>query len=58
VKLQSTILPPLGIIGWTSPWLGAVAASPTGILLTVLGIFALGYWTQKNWKISAQGGAA
>jgi len=49
----STILPPLGIIGWTSPWLGAVAAGPTGILLTVLGIFALGYWTQKNWKISA-----
>ena len=49
----STILPPLGIIGWTSPWLGAVAAGPTGILLTVLGIFALGHWTQKDWKISA-----
>ncbi len=49
----STILPPLGIIGWTSPWLGAIAAGPTGILLTVLGIFALGHWAQKNRKTSA-----
>ncbi|MBE7567653.1 conjugal transfer protein TraB [Acidithiobacillus sp. HP-11] len=47
----STILPPLGIIGWTSPWLGAVAAGPTGILLTILGIFALGYWERKNQDI-------
>ncbi len=47
----STILPPLGIIGWTSPWLGAVAAGPTGILLTILGIFALGCWEQKNQDI-------
>ncbi|WP_414041204.1 conjugal transfer protein TraB [Acidithiobacillus sp. M4-SHS-6] len=47
----STILPPLGIIGWTSPWLGAVAAGPTGILLTILGIFALGCWERKNQDI-------
>ncbi|MGC9216854.1 conjugal transfer protein TraB [Acidithiobacillus sp.] len=49
----STIFPPLGIIGWTSPWLGAVAAGPTGILLTILGIFALGRLTQKNQEILA-----
>ena len=47
----STIFPPLGIIGWTSPWLGAVAAGPTGILLTILGISALGYWDRKNQDI-------
>ena len=50
----STIFPPLGIIGWTSPWLGAVAAGPTGILLTILGIFALGRLTQKNQEILAR----
>lgn len=47
----STVLPPLGIIGWTSPWLGAVAAGPAGILLTLLGIFALGCWERKNQDI-------
>ena len=44
----STILPPLGIIGWTSPWLGAIAAGQTGIILTVLGIFALGHWAPRS----------
>ncbi|MHB8851369.1 MAG: carbon-nitrogen hydrolase family protein, partial [Acidithiobacillus ferriphilus] len=34
-----------------SPWLGAVAAGPTGILLTILGISALGYWERKNQDI-------
>ncbi|WP_437559555.1 conjugal transfer protein TraB [Acidithiobacillus sulfuriphilus] len=48
----STILPPLGIIGWTSPWLGAIAAGPVGILVTVLGIFAMGYWEQQDQEIS------
>lgn len=50
----STIFPPLGVIGWTSPWLGAVAAGPSGILLTILGIFALGRLTQKNQEILAR----
>ncbi|MCY0872354.1 MAG: conjugal transfer protein TraB [Acidithiobacillus caldus] len=50
----STIFPPLGIIGWTSPWLGAVAAGPTGILLTILGLFALGGLPQRNQEILAR----
>ena len=50
----STILPPLGIIGWTSPWLGAVAAGPVGILITVLGILALGCHWQKKQEFPAR----
>jgi hypothetical protein len=34
----STVLPPLGIIGWTSPWLGAMPAGWTGLMLVMLGI--------------------
>ncbi|OCX68608.1 conjugal transfer protein TraB [Acidithiobacillus thiooxidans] len=34
----STILPPLGIIGWTSPWLGAISEGWTGVMLVLLGI--------------------
>jgi hypothetical protein len=34
----STVLPPLGIIGWTSPWLGAISAGWMGVMLVMLGI--------------------
>lgn len=34
----STVLPPLGIIGWTSPWLGAISAGWAGVMLAMLGI--------------------
>ncbi len=34
----STILPPLGIIGWTSPWLGAISEGWAGVMLVLLGI--------------------
>lgn len=43
----STILPPLGIIGWTSPWLGAITEGPAGILGVALGIFILGRWVHN-----------
>ena len=38
LSATSTILPPLGIIGWTSPWLGAISAGWAGVMLVILGI--------------------
>lgn len=34
----STILPPLGIIGWTSPWIGALNSGWPGVLATLASI--------------------
>ncbi len=39
----STILPPLGLIGWTSPWIGAVRDGWLGILLVVLAVWDIGW---------------
>lgn len=47
----STIFPPLGIVGWTSPWIGAIAAGPAGILLVLAGIFMLGHLWRKSPSI-------
>ncbi|MDD3760965.1 MAG: conjugal transfer protein TraB [Acidithiobacillus sp.] len=34
----STILPPLGIIGWTSPWIGALPAGLVGLGLVLVAV--------------------
>lgn len=41
----STILPPLGIIGWTSPWIGALPAGGLGIALV---LFMVGMVAAKD----------
>ena len=40
----STVLPPLGVIGWTSPWIGVLPEGWLGIFLMVGMIYALGRW--------------
>ncbi|MHB1279871.1 MAG: carbon-nitrogen hydrolase family protein [Acidithiobacillus sp.] len=40
----STILPPLGIIGWTSPWLGVLPFGWSGVLVLIGAIYAVGRW--------------
>jgi len=40
----STILPPLGIVGWTSPWIGALPLGWFGIVLILWTIF----WVNQN----------
>ncbi len=41
----STVLSPLGVIGWTSPWIGVLPAGWFGIFLMVWLIYALGRWS-------------
>ncbi|MHB1573521.1 MAG: carbon-nitrogen hydrolase family protein [Acidithiobacillus sp.] len=40
----STTFPPLGIIGWTSPWIGVLPAGWLGITLVIALIYGLGRW--------------
>lgn len=48
-SMVSTVLPPLGIVGWTSPWIGALSSGWFGILLVVLTIYALGRWADDGF---------
>ena len=51
-SMVSTVLPPLGIVGWTSPWIGVLPAGWLGILLIVCAVYALGRWAVHGftWK--------
>ena len=45
----STVLPPLGVIGWTSPWIGVLPEGWLGIFLMVWMIYALGRWADNEF---------
>ncbi|OCX68210.1 conjugal transfer protein TraB [Acidithiobacillus thiooxidans] len=47
-SIFSTIIPPLGIIGWTSPWIGALPTGWGGILVVLMLIYGLGRWEENK----------
>ncbi len=48
-SLVSTVLPPLGIVGWTSPWIGALPSGWFGVLLVVWTVYAVGRWIDDGF---------
>jgi hypothetical protein len=44
----STILPPLGIVGWTSPWIGALPFGWVGIVLILWMIFWVNQYREDD----------
>lgn len=41
-SMVSTVLPPLGVLGWTSPWVGVLPSGIFGILVLVILIYMVG----------------
>ncbi|MCE5388808.1 MAG: conjugal transfer protein TraB, partial [Acidithiobacillus sp.] len=44
----STVLPPLGLIGWTSPWIGAINEGWFGLVWVLLSILLIAYLAAKD----------
>jgi len=47
-SVLSTVLPPLGLIGWTSPWIGAINEGWLGLVWVLLSIPLIAYLATKD----------